>query len=34
LPPAAGEVTVADGGAEVTLALSEIIRLTPIGSTL
>jgi hypothetical protein len=28
-----GEVMVADGGSEVTLALADIIRLTPIGST-
>jgi hypothetical protein len=33
-PASAGEVAVADdGGNEVTLALAEIIRLTPIGST-
>ena len=31
--PGAGEVLVADGGNEITLSLSEIIRLTPIGAT-
>ena len=32
-PAAAGQVTVADGGTEVTLDLADIIRLTAIGST-
>jgi Protein of unknown function, DUF481 len=32
-PAAAGRVVVADGGAEVTLDLADIIRLTAIGST-
>ena len=32
-PAAAGQVVVADGGNEITLDFSEIIRLTPIGST-
>ena len=32
-PAAAGRVAVADGGAEVTLDMADVIRLTPIGST-
>jgi hypothetical protein len=32
-PDAAGRIAVADGGADVTLALTDIIRLTPIGAT-
>ena len=31
--PGSGEVLVADGGNEITLTLSDIIRLTPIGAT-
>jgi putative salt-induced outer membrane protein YdiY len=33
-PAAPGEVVVADGGSEVSLALADIIRLTPIGATI